>query len=211
MKGEFGWMRWFGGGLELEAGAGRMLRLPEVSAAAAVFAEIERSRAHLRAWMPWLDRTRTARDTRRFLEANAAAYRKGGGFSFAVLEGDRFAGMVGFHGFDAANRVTSLGYWLGQAFCGRGLMTAAARAAVRYAFEQRRMNRVVVRCATGNTSSRRVPERLGFVHEGTHREAEWLYDHFVDLEVYAMLRREWAGDRAQGVDGGTAGMHSGCK
>ncbi len=190
-------MRWFGGGLELEAGVGRVLRLPAVSEAETVFAEIERSRAHLRAWMPWLDGTRAARDTRRFLEANAAAFRKGGGFSLAVLEDGHFAGMAGFHGFDTVNRVTSLGYWLGRSFCGRGLMTAAVDAAVRYAFEQRGINRVVIRCATGNGPSRRVPERLGVKHEGTHREAEWLYDHFVDLEVYGLLRREWAGRRAR--------------
>lgn len=188
---DFREMRWFGGGLELNAGAGRILRLPEMSMAEAVFAEIERSRAHLRAWMPWLDKTRTARDTRRFLETNAAAFRKGGGFSLAVLEEARFAGMVGFHGFDTANRVTGLGYWLGRSFCGHGLMTAAVAAALRYAFDERRMNRVVIRCATANTASRRVPERLGFTHEGTHREAEWLYDRFVDLEVYALLRRDW--------------------
>lgn len=173
--------------------------------AGTVFAEIERSRAHLRVWMPWLDGTRTVRDTRRFLEANAVAFRKGGGFSLAVLEDGRFAGMVGFHGFDTTNRVTSLGYWLGQAFCGRGLMTAAVQAAARYAFEQRRMNRVVIRCATGNSASRGVAERLGFTHEGTHREAEWLYDHFVDLEVYALLRREWV----LGVDGGAGGVQGG--
>jgi ribosomal-protein-serine acetyltransferase len=29
------------------------------------------------------------------------------------------------------------------------------------------------------------------VKEGILREAEWLYDHYVDLVVYSMLKRSW--------------------
>ena len=32
---------------------------------------------------------------------------------------------------------------------------------------------------------------FGFVEAGTMREAEWLYDHFVDNVVYSMLDRDW--------------------
>lgn len=101
--------------------------------------------------------------------------------------------MIGFHGFDGANRVTSLGYWLALDACGQGVMRASVEACVSYAFRDRGMNRLYVRCATENQRSRRVPEALGFVHEGTQREAEWLYDHFVDLEVYSVLAAEWKG------------------
>jgi ribosomal-protein-serine acetyltransferase len=29
------------------------------------------------------------------------------------------------------------------------------------------------------------------MQEGILREAEWLYDHYVDLVVYSMLKRVW--------------------
>src|SRR3712207_8983550 len=42
------------------------------------------------------------------------------------------------------------------------------------------LNRVSIACATENKKSCAIPERLGFRREGVQRQAEWLYDHFVD-------------------------------
>jgi len=44
-----------------------------------------------------------------------------------------------------------------------------------------------------NKKRRSVPERLGFVCEGTIRQAEWLYDHYVDHTVYGMDRLHLVG------------------
>jgi len=70
-------------------------------------------------------------------------------------------------------------------------MTRSCRALVDYALCELKLNRVEIRCAEKNHRSRAVPERLGFVQEGIIREAEWLYDHFVDHVVYGVLTREW--------------------
>ena len=51
------------------------------------------------------------------------------------------------------------------------------------------------RAATGNAKSRAVPERLGFRLEGVARQSEWLYDHYVDHAIYAMLLEDWTRSR----------------
>ncbi len=76
-------------------------------------------------------------------------------------------------------------------------MTAASQALVSHAFDHAQLNRVEIRCATGNDKSRAIPVRLGFREEGLLRDAEWLYDHFVDHIVYAMLSRDWAAAMAR--------------
>jgi ribosomal-protein-serine acetyltransferase len=101
------------------------------------------------------------------------------------------AGVIGYHSIDWENRSTALGYWLGMEFQGRGLATAACRALVSYAFEELGLNRVSIAYATENEKSCAIPERLGFRREGVQRQAEWLYDHFVDHAVYAALASEW--------------------
>lgn len=70
-------------------------------------------------------------------------------------------------------------------------MTKACKACIDYAFNELKLHRLEIRCAVENERSRAIPERLGFTNEGTIREAEWLYDHFVDHVVYGMLEREW--------------------
>jgi ribosomal-protein-serine acetyltransferase len=70
-------------------------------------------------------------------------------------------------------------------------MTKSCRALVEHAFRELRLNRVEIFCAVDNRRSRAIAERLGFTLEGTHRQAEWVHDHFKDLVAYSMLAREW--------------------
>jgi ribosomal-protein-serine acetyltransferase len=50
---------------------------------------------------------------------------------------------------------------------------------------------VEIRCATGNTRSCAIPERLGFSREGVLREAEWVNGRFLDLVVWSLLEQDY--------------------
>jgi ribosomal-protein-serine acetyltransferase len=80
---------------------------------------------------------------------------------------------------------------LGEEYQGHGIVTKACRTLVDYAFYEYKLNRIQIRCATGNKKSCAIIERLGFNREGTNRQAEFLYDHYVDLNVYSMTADEW--------------------
>lgn len=90
-----------------------------------------------------------------------------------------------------ANKSTSIGYWLGERYQGKGIMTKSCKSFIEYAFKELNLNKIEIRCAEQNFRSRAIPERLGFVKEGIIREAEWLNDHFVSHVVYGILAREW--------------------
>jgi ribosomal-protein-serine acetyltransferase len=167
------------------------LRVLRPYEAEAIFMLVQRNREHLREWLPWVDSTRSPIDSRRFLEMSYAGFLSGEGFSFGILSQGTLVGVVGFHGFDRMNRVTSLGYWLAKDYCRQGIMRQSVAACIDFAIREQDMNRVYIRCAEGNTVSKRIPEALGFKLEGIQREAEWLYDHFVNLKVYSLLAAEW--------------------
>ena len=70
-------------------------------------------------------------------------------------------------------------------------MTESCRSLINYGFTTLKLNRIVIACATANHRSRAIPLRLGFIHEGVARDAEWLYNQFGDHDIYALLVGEW--------------------
>jgi ribosomal-protein-serine acetyltransferase len=167
------------------------LRLLEERHAKELFALTDRNRAYLREWLPWLDNTISVADTRRFIQASLEQFANNNGFTAGIWYRGQLAGLIGLQKIDWANRSTNIGYWLGAAYQGRGLMTKACQALVDFAFTDLGLNHVEIRCAPENKRSRAIPERLGFRQEGLLRQAEWLYDHFVDHVVYGLLASEY--------------------
>jgi ribosomal-protein-serine acetyltransferase len=167
------------------------LRLLAEADAAPLYALIDANRAHLRPWLPWVDHEQSPDTTRAFLRSAQQQFADQRAGQYGIWAHDQLAGVVGQHPIDWPNRTGALGYWLGQAFQGRGLMTRACRALVTHAFRDLGLHRVEIRAAPANRRSRAIPERLGFRQEGILRDAEWLYDHYVDLVVYGMLADEW--------------------
>ncbi len=78
-------------------------------------------------------------------------------------------GSIGLHRNDLAERDDEyeLGYWIGKPFWGQGLIPEAAHELLRYAFEDLDMNRIWCGHYEGNTKSRRVMEKIGFVYHHT--------------------------------------------
>jgi len=61
------------------------------------------------------------------------------------------------------------------------------------------MNRIEIKCGTKNYKSQAIPERLQFTEEGIMKEAELLYDEYIDLCSYAITKSEW--QRINGISG----------
>lgn len=168
-----------------------VLKLLDLQDAEALFQLTDDSREHLREWLGWVDKTTIVDDSHAYIEHILHDYREGKGLTAGVFYQDKLVGIAGFNNFDWTNKVGYIGYWLGEGFQGRGIMTQATQSLVDYAFYQIKLNRVDIRAAYENKKSRSIPERLGFTREGQLRQAEWLYDHYVDHVVYGMLATEW--------------------
>jgi ribosomal-protein-alanine N-acetyltransferase len=88
--------------------------------------------------------------------------------------------------------VAEIGYWIGLPYWGRGYASEAAEAVVRYGFEDQNLNKIYAAHFTRNPASGRVLQRLGMRHEGTLRQQNKKWDEYVDSELYAILKSEWA-------------------
>jgi ribosomal-protein-serine acetyltransferase len=177
--------------------AGLELRILEERHAATVFTLVDRERPYLREWLPWVDGTLTEDDTLAFIKASLEQFANNNGFAAGIWEtsGDRhrLAGVIGTHKINWPNRRAELGYWLSREFQGKGIATEACRAVITHLLGDLDLNRVEIHCATGNTKSCAIPRRLGFTHEGTLREGELCCGRYLDLNIFAMLKKDWRG------------------
>lgn len=110
------------------------------------------------------------------------------------------AGTIGLHPADSVDGTGELGLFLAESVWGRGIGTEAARVITDYAFDERRLHRVTARVMAPNEASKRIWEKLGYRHEATLREADFVDGAFVDVLWYAVLEDEWAATGGEGAD-----------
>jgi ribosomal-protein-serine acetyltransferase len=168
-----------------------ILKILELDDAEALFNLINQNRVHLREWLPWVDANIALENTQLFIQSSKEQHIQNLGFQSGIWFRGQLTGVIGFHRIDWINKNVEIGYWLGEEYQGHGIVTKACRTLVDYAFYEYKLNRIQIRCATGNKKSCAIIERLGFNREGTNRQAEFLYDHYVDLNVYSMTADEW--------------------
>lgn len=178
---------------EIEVDENIHLRMFTIKDSEELYVLTMKNKEHLRKWLGWIHPYYSIEDSKNFIRHSLDLAVKNGGIplGFAVLYKNKIVGTIDFHSVNQANRSASIGYWLAETHVGKGIMSKAFQAMLQYGFERLKLNRIEVRAAEGNIKSRAIPERFGFVEEGKIREAEWLYDHYVDHIVYSMLKREW--------------------
>lgn len=107
-----------------------------------------------------------------------------------VIDGEAVGGVGIFIGTDIHRRSAELGYWLSEEHWGRGIMTEAARAVTRYAFETFDLEHVFAGLFERNVGSRRVLEKAGFVLEGRLRMHVTKDGETMDDLIYGILRSD---------------------
>jgi ribosomal-protein-serine acetyltransferase len=167
------------------------LHLIQATDAEELFALTDSNRDYLRTWLPWLDWITEVADTQKFIQSSLQQFANNQGFVAVIRAEGSIAGVIGYNEIDWQNQIGYIGYWLAASYQGQGMITTSCQAIINYGFFKLNLNRIVIACASQNQRSRAIPDRLGFKHEGTAREAEWLYNHFVDHEIYALLKRDW--------------------
>jgi RimJ/RimL family protein N-acetyltransferase len=83
------------------------------------------------------------------------------------------------------------GYWIGEEFWGKGYCTEASHAAVQYAFEVLKLNKITSRHMAENPASGKVMLKAGMEKEGYFKQDFFKNGYFSDTVVYGLLRENW--------------------
>jgi RimJ/RimL family protein N-acetyltransferase len=105
---------------------------------------------------------------------------------FAIAVEDAAVGGIGFALHEDVERVSAeIGYWLGEAFWGRGIMTEALAAVTAFAVRAHDLTRVFAVPFEGNAASFRVLEKAGYVLEGCMKRSAIKDGRVVGQRLYA--------------------------
>jgi len=139
-------------------------------------------------WVPYPSEAAARADFERVLSLYSS------GLMWWALEHRRTGKMIGrcqLAAYDPDDAHAELTYALHSHFWRQGLMTEAARAVLRYGFEELKLNRVSAQVFTDNIGSIRLLEKLGMVKEGRLRQYRQVRGKPEDVDIYSLLRGEW--------------------
>lgn len=132
-------------------------------------------------------------ETRHFLRFARNQYRRGfpGSFAMELKESGRMIGTIGFMWVNPDYKSAEVGYSLSRDYWNRGLMTEALEAALRFGFEELKLNRIEAQHDTENPASGKVMAHCGMQFEGVMRSRVMNKGVFRDVAVYAILKNDW--------------------
>jgi RimJ/RimL family protein N-acetyltransferase len=109
----------------------------------------------------------------------------------AIVINGKAVGSIGICQQEDVERVSAeIGYWLGEEFWNRGIMTEAVKRMVRYAFENFSLHKIYAKVFGFNGASKAVLEKAGFSCEAILRQAALKRDVLTDLHYYTIFNRK---------------------
>jgi RimJ/RimL family protein N-acetyltransferase len=109
-----------------------------------------------------------------------------------IMVDDRLVGYCIVEDVDEHNGKCQVGIIIGDtASWGKGVGRTVAQELLKYCFAELHLHRVIAVVAKGNARSEALFRGVGFVHEGTLREATVIDGRHTDLLCYSMLKQEY--------------------
>lgn len=110
--------------------------------------------------------------------------------TWAIEMGDELVGAISLN-VDDENKIAEIGYWLGVPYWGKGIMTEAGLAVVKYGFEELGLEKIYGRYFVSNPASGRVLQKIGMTYEGHLRKHVRKAGVSRDLMQYSIIKSEF--------------------
>ena len=100
---------------------------------------------------------------------------------------DTLIGTIGFVRTKLEHHRAEVGYMIGIAWQGKGIMSEALAAVIQYGFDELKLHSIEGVIAPENLASAKTLEKAGFVQEGLFRQNYFFEGQFLDSAVYSLL------------------------
>lgn len=108
---------------------------------------------------------------------------------FAIEVAGKAVGGIGIVPNEDVERITAeIGYWLGEPFWNKGIMTAVIKDITQYTFSNFPLTKLYAPVFEHNQASMRVLEKAGFIKEAILRKAAIKNSKVIDLHYYVLFK-----------------------
>jgi [ribosomal protein S5]-alanine N-acetyltransferase len=150
------------------------------------------SKNFLQPWEPIWPHDLSRAAFRRRITRYAREIERDEGYAFFVFRAvdDRLLGGLNLTNVRrGAASMAVLGYWMGESYAGRGIMTAAVKAVVPLAQKTLGIRRIEAACLPNNFASTRLLEKAGFLREGLAKEYLMINGEWCDHLLFALTQQ----------------------
>lgn len=102
---------------------------------------------------------------------------------------DKIIGSCGFNYWNKDHRRAEISYDLAKDYWGRGVMSQAVAAILKFGFEKMNLQRIEATITPCNLKSIKLLEKQGFIQEGLLRQHKMLHGKFTDAIIVAILNK----------------------
>jgi len=107
----------------------------------------------------------------------------------AIVVDGRAVGGIGFVLQKDVERISAeIGYWLGEKYWKRGIMTEAVRQMTAYAFTHLSLHKIYAPIFDFNIASQKVLQKAGFTREAILKQAAIKNEKIIDLHYYSLIK-----------------------
>ncbi|MCE5038829.1 GNAT family N-acetyltransferase [Staphylococcus auricularis] len=164
---------------------------PEYVMAEQLFKVKERNKQYLARYLDFIHDDMTVEEDVAFIKDMLTQQVEGTGRLFIIYYDDVLVGTIDLHGINQKFKKGEIGYWIDEAYAGRGIVPKCVKRLCDFGFTSLDLNKIVIYCDVDNHSSIRVAIKSGFKFINTDREEHILRGELRDMHRYELLKREW--------------------
>ena len=158
------------------------LRMLQHSDDQALADAINGDKSHLSEYLDWAEGKYGLVEANEFIASVREQWRKKTGFGLGVFHEHYLIGHIMIHGIDLSKKKdldredATIGYWISKDWGRKGIMTAALKRMVEFAFDELQLPQLELAARSVNHGSNRVAEKAGFKKIKDYRENRLKYN-----------------------------------
>lgn len=132
-------------------------------------------------------------EAERYLARQRIEQEAGHSYTFIIelIKDGGLCGVIELRDIDREHSQGELSFWLAVEVWGKGYMSEALQAMVRYGLEVLKLNRLYAYHMLRNPATGRILEKNAFRQEGVLFQRVRKWGHFEDVALWAILRQDW--------------------